>query len=251
MARKNPHPKLTNPSVIQVAFVAVPNASLVLDDIEEYLTKKFEKTFPSKQIRKKISYVASDKGNLNIEEGPPPDDQPHFRISNKHSNISVGPRYFSADVDQSYNGWLDFSILVSELVEQLYQLGTTGFEFVSLRFENELEITNDIRDTLSDWAVPAKLPFDDASPPFSFEYETINEFKDGVQRVRIKYPSKLISEPIIQEYVSVTIDHSFVSEESGEMMNFEDIINWIEIAHERIYDTFQVTWKPNILEAMR
>lgn len=251
MADFTSHPKLSMPPVRQVAFVAVLSDRLDYDSFKSFIIENYATSFPQKQLRKKIEYVENGDGYLETQESPPPDDQPHFRVSDAKASIIIGPRYFSYDIDESYSGWKEFSHLVSELIASLYKHGATGFKFISLRYENEILVKGEIEDTLGEWLIPKKIPFEEIGNPFAFDTESTSEFVDGVHRIRVDYPNRFDVDDESTEFVSIAIDHSFIPSEDSATMSADDLLEWVEIAHERIYATFNISLTEDVMAEIK
>lgn len=246
------HPKLSMPPVQQVAFVVIPASKWDLDTIKDSIIERHLKSFPKKQSRKKVGFSKTEGGDLETIETLPPDDQPHFRLSNDHSSIAIGPQYFSYMIDETYSGWKDYSALISELISMFYDFGNSEFKFISLKYNNEIEVKKDVEDVLNDWLIPTKIPFDDADSPFAFKSETVSNFSDGIHRIEIDYPSRFEdSEDGFAEFVSISIDHSFIPSEDDMQIGLEDLIEWIEIAHERIFATFNISLTESTMEQIK
>ena len=233
------HPQLANPPLKNVSLLLIPTERWNFEDLSNAASSKYAPLFPKIEHRRvrRIYEVPSDQSEESeAEDFSIPDDQPHMRLLSEDelTYISIGPRFLGFE-QNIYDGWSSLKLLLLGILDVAFSgRDALEFEFVSLKYENEIEIKDDIENIISSWLLPNPYPDQDSSETIGYRGTRMIEFHDGAQRISIDYP--LLRQDSDVLVINLSIDHSRIF--PSEVMNRDDLSEWLDIAHERIYASF-------------
>lgn len=256
------HPRMSHPTLIGVAFEMHFSAELSVQDVYTELGRKLAAEFPRASRRMsagKVEVTVEQRANEEPAYSVKPiglaDEEAHFRFYNPESGCSffVGPKIIAMKEEVSYEGWAKFSSILKFAIEAHHEtVKTQTYARLKLVYSNRMPwVEGGEHAILRDWIIPNQPEIPGSLGIVGSQQVLTIQFPDGSQEITVSMPSyeeeDINSEnPIIQ----FDIDHyaEFVDPQTASIRNLEI---WLEIAHERIYQTYISALAPEFLEARK
>lgn len=246
------HPHLRYSPLKAVSLILVPTKTWSFESLTNAATSKYAPLFPKIEHRRvrRVYELADDQdeGGDTIDISIP-DDQPHMRLlaEDDETYISIGPRFLGYH-QGIYEGWAKLRLILMGIMDVAFSDDEQiEFEFISLKYDNEITIESGVQKAISPWLLPLPHPTSEDSDMIAYQAVRMVEFHDGSQRISINYP--IPSEMTGAAAVALSIDHSQIY--PTEQISRKELIQWLDIAHDRIYSTFTQAIPDEKMEAMK
>lgn len=181
-----------------------------------------------------------------IEASP---ERLQFKRPDGSAMVQVGPHLLTINHLRPYPQWENFLTLILRTLKTYWKLTTeqVPFERIGLRYINEIQLTVeqvDIGEIITT-KPPLGEPLDRPLVGFYQRYELKYEEPLGI----------LIHQTGIQKTAdgkaSLMLDLDFGSQEVFNLSTEDEVRNWLEKAHDRVYEAFRASLVPDVYEKMR
>lgn len=248
MSKMQDHPALKNPSVVRTSLTLKYEGAAEFADALIAFETSVKNDYPNKERR--ISKEAVEESEIN--ETLLPDDQPHFRFrsDDKQMEIRIGPKYFRFIYSRPYTGW---KVLKNHLYEiiALADLAFvfTAFTSMSLDFDNEIDqpsLHSDLSKVFELWVLPNRLPFEGKLRPIGNRHTSLYPYKSGSVLITLDFPNRRSN----SERLYVLLSINFTAHDGLPEKNVALLYDWVEGAHDDIYQIFVKAIRPATLRRM-
>ena len=181
------------------------------------------------------------------------DNEPHYRFKSEEKNfeIHIGPKYFGFVCLEPYPGWQDLKRHLYEAIA----LADLAFAFksftrMSMDFNNEIIMSHfgsDLTDTFELWVLPNKLPLGGKPRSIGTKHAAVYAYKSGSLGIRLEFPVRKAS----TDDLYITFNITFTERIRVSKGYRTDLLyDWIESAHEDIYQIFVKAIRAKTLRSM-
>jgi uncharacterized protein (TIGR04255 family) len=217
MGKKNPilNIKILDEVLIELRYTSKKDYNILFSALYEGLKKKYNKF-----------------ENLNIPDFPnPPPDFPktvNFRIKSKDDKklYQIGNGIFSIN-NLNYNGYDSFLGDVSEILEIHKNMSDFQYlDYLSLRYINKIEIDRNINDIFE---VDLKIPKSLKDKELGFSYFVNCKYDKDYLKI------SFYTAPFSKDYVKFDLSYYVKEKFTYDLVSIKE---WIEVAHDNIYNAF-------------
>jgi uncharacterized protein (TIGR04255 family) len=232
------HPSMSRPTVINVGFELVFSGSAHMSEVLPLLRERLSLAYPKAHKRGSgpSAQQSDDAGQVNMQANLP-NDEPHIRFQDEDELLSVylGPNFFGFAALYSYQNWKVWREELTNLLMLLHELlNIQAYIRANLVFMNRIPWKDgELRRILMPWILPGVPPIPDVSDITGNQSMFNIQFPDGQQSIFIAYPILENDNTLIQLDLQHTIEFTDFQAASP-----SDLLEWIDFAHERIYQSY-------------
>lgn len=179
-----------------------------------------------------------------IHTGP---DKIQLKRPDGSAMVQVGSHLLVINQLKPYHGWEDFLALIIRILGKYRDLDNSLFDRIGLRYINQIALANGQTDIgqIITTDPPLHDVLDRPIVGFYQRYELRHEDPPGVliHQTGITKTSDGKS--------ALMVDLDFGSHVVADLGATEDVRQWLNEAHDRIYEAFRATLNPDIYEKMR
>ncbi|SMB93206.1 TIGR04255 family protein [Deinococcus hopiensis] len=252
------HPKLKDPTVKTVAFemtfVSKQSAEQVVSEIQRALSAEYPKMAQRWGHKVEASFDPEDPSTpqFTASIATPPPNEPQFKFySDQHQReVQVGEAFLQFLLAGEYPGWSAFLVYLKKILSLHHQAAETiGYTSFKLIYVNRIDWFPGAEEKILEaWTLPVPPPLSDSVQVDSRQQRIVIQFPDGDQEITITAPGVDDEEPS-RPVIQLDIDHH-IDFDKPERALPDNLLAWLEIAHERIHQTFRCALRPDFLEAI-
>lgn len=249
------HPKLKDPTVTMVIFEMAFEAAQPIGQVVAQMYKGFKGDYPKLAQRwgHKVE-VTQDPQNpgaphFTASVAPIPPHEPQFKLhGDTPYEIHLGEAFLQFVFRGDYVGWKDFLMRLEYVLRSHHEIASIdSYTAFKLLYANRISWSQGIEDKVFEpWVLPSRPPLPDLIEVDSRQQRVVIQLPDGEQQIIVTAPGiddHQPETPIIQ----LDIDHH-IEFDPPQQAAIEDLLAWLEIAHERIYQTFKCALTEEFLE---
>lgn len=226
------------PPLLEAIFeVRFPQATSWDLAIPGLIYERLKERFPQREakIAQEMNIVSGPEG---FKQEIRTTERSLFFQSDRKMLVQVGPRVVSVHCLKPYPGWATFKSAIEEIYNALGEVvETKQLEKIALRYINRIEITEskiEPKDYFNLYIyLGEKLPQD----MVNFNIECIFPYERERDLCRLQFatlPPPTPSQPMFNFLLDIGY---FLA--TPQVIKSEEVLNWVEIAHQRIQDIFE------------
>lgn len=210
----------------------------------ERIKEEFTERVELKMLGMEVSVGRGKPVATQIHTGP---DKIQLKRPDGSAMVQVGPHLLVINQLKPYRGWNDFLALVIRMLVEYRDLDNSPFDRIGLRYINRIALANDQTDIGR--IITTDPPLHDAldRPIVGFyqRYELQHEDPPGV----LIHQTGITKAPDGKSALMVDLD--FGSHMVADLSATDAVRQWLNEAHNRVYEAFRATLHPDVYERMR
>lgn len=251
------HPSLRDPTLVSVVFEMEFEGDHEVDRIARGLQQELNAEFPrlaqrlGQRIETKVDPEHPESPEISVTLAPPPPNEAHFKLfSDEHGReVRVGPAFFQFLNTNGYPGWTEFSALLARVLKLHHEMAAvSGYKALKLVYANRMPwVQGAENQVFQPWLLPKTPEVPDAQEIVGNQQTLTIRLPDGYQEISVTFPGVDEGQPD-ERTMQFDIDHYLLFTDVQSAV-VDDLIQWTDLAHERIYQTFRCALVPEFLEA--
>jgi hypothetical protein len=180
-----------------------------------------------------------------IETSP---ERLQFKRPNNSAMVQVGPHLLTVNHLKPYPQWENFLALILRILETYWKLTEhVPFERIGLRYINEIQLSAEQIEISAIITTSPSLPGPLNCPLAGF-YQRHELRYDGPLGILI-HQTGIQAKP--DGKTSLMLDLDFGSQDVSDLKTKDEVQNWLEKAHDRVYEAFRASLVPLEYEKMQ
>ncbi|WP_027480548.1 TIGR04255 family protein [Deinococcus pimensis] len=242
------HPRLREDTLSEVSFTLHYEGTATSEQVysvlgqRQEITDRFTKGQRRNYQRLNVTVRSGQDVDVQNEEIPLEERNPHepeFRfLTDAEDRIFwFSPRATGYVINGAYPGWSEVLAELRMLLHPLHEAaGIERYTYFNLTFRNRIPwVEGGEAHVVREWLLPVMPPIPGVLAAIGTQKENTYRFPEGDHTLSLAYPVQ--DEDDSPAFISLDLQH-ILDPVSPIEAPIDDLLVWLEIAHERIYQTF-------------
>jgi len=213
------------------------------------LYDKIKADFPERAQIQGVRFQVQSPPNVKpVASIPPLPDRIQLKRTDGTAMVQVGYNLLAINHLEPYPTWTEFLALVMHIFEEYRRIvQTIELERIGLRYINQLAVSENIAEIGNITTLTPPLTGNLARPIHAF-YQRYEIEQDNPEGLLIHQTGTQLNQQGDPVFV---LDLDFGSAKVQGLKSSQDVINWLNLAHDRIYEAFVGSLKPDLYTKLK